>query len=239
MSKPKTHCVVILDKSGSMNDTYGATGKKSRTISDFNEKIQMFKQVDKEGEQEVVGYFVSFNTHLDEHAWSKSASDLVEINEENYMPDGGTALQDTVVFVLKKLKEELKLRKKDAVLVSIITDGEENSSIKYSGPPGAFAVKQLIEELQATGKWTITYIGANQNVEALADKYGLLRANCAVYTADTAQTSGAAYKATNQRTEKYFTDRSKGMTASKNFLSDTDDQIANYTDLKEESHSQS
>jgi len=230
MSKPKTHCVVILDKSGSMD----GAGRKDRTISDFNEKVQMFKQVDKEGEQEVVGYFVSFNTHLDEHAWGKPASELMEINEGNYSPEGGTALQDTVVHVLGKLKEELRLGDKDAVLVSIITDGEENSSVAYRGPAGEYAVKQLIEELQATGKWTITYIGANQNMEALADRYGLLRANCAVYAADTAKTTGAAYNASNKRARKYFAARGMGQTASKNFLSDQDGAVADYTHLVED-----
>jgi hypothetical protein len=228
MNKPKTHCVVILDKSGSM-DGY----KKPRTISDFNEKIQMYQEVNKEGEQEVLGYFVSFNTHLDEHIWCKPANELTQIDDTIYKPVGGTALQDAIVHVLKKLKEELVLGEKDAVLVSIITDGDENSSVNYGGPAGAQAVKKLITELQATGKWTITYIGANQNVGDVADRYGLIHANCAIYSDESVQTTGAAYAHSNMRSKCYFNARSAGMTSSSNLMSDTD-EVADLTDLKEE-----
>jgi hypothetical protein len=226
----KTHCVVILDKSGSMADF---PEKKKRTISDFNEKVQMYKQVNKEGEQEVLGYFVTFNNHLDEHVWGKSADELAEINEEVYTPNGGTALQDAIVHVLKKLKENLVLGEKDAVLVSIITDGEENASKEHGGYAGAHAVKQLIEELQATGKWTIGYIGANQDVGAIADRYGLLHANCAVYSDKNVGTVGAAYNHSNKRAENYFHARSRGLTASLNLMSD-DGSVADLTNLKEE-----
>lgn len=227
MNKPKTHCVVILDKSGSM-DGY----KKPRTISDFNEKIQMYQEVDKEGEQEVLGYFISFNTHLDEHVWCKPANELTQIDDTIYKPVGGTSLQDAIVHVLKKLKEQVVLGEKDAVLVSIITDGDENSSVTYGGPAGAHEVKKTIEELQATGKWTITYIGANQNVSEVANRYGLIRANCAVYSDETAQSTGDAYHYSNVRSMSYFDARKVGMTASVNLMSDTD-EVADLTDLKE------
>ena len=46
------------------------------------------------------------------------------------------------------------------VLVTILTDGEENASKEYNGR----TIKQLIEDLKAKG-WTFTYIGANQDVE--------------------------------------------------------------------------
>ena len=105
-------------------------------------KSRCTEQVDKK-EAKVIGYFVYLNNHLDEHAWGKPASELVEINQETYKPDGGTALQDAIAHTLKKIKEKVTLGQKDAVLVSIITDGEENASKVHGGPAGAFAIKQL------------------------------------------------------------------------------------------------
>ena len=51
----------------------------------------------------------------------------------------------------------------DAVLVTIITDGYENASSEYNGP----AIKKLVETMKTKG-WIFTYIGANQDVEAVA-----------------------------------------------------------------------
>ena len=51
----------------------------------------------------------------------------------------------------------------DAVLVTIITDDYENASTEYNGP----AIKKLVEAMKSKG-WLFTYIGANQDVEAVA-----------------------------------------------------------------------
>lgn len=48
-------------------------------------------------------------------------------------------------------------------MVTIITDGEENSSSEYDGR----LIKKMVEELKTKG-WVFTYIGANQNVEKVA-----------------------------------------------------------------------
>ena len=53
--------------------------------------------------------------------------------------------------------------KDDIVLVTVITDGYENDSLEYSGK----AIKSLVEAMKKEG-WIFTYIGANQDVEAVA-----------------------------------------------------------------------
>ena len=54
------------------------------------------------------------------------------------------------------------------MLVTVITDGYENASVHWNGPQ----IKSLVEELRQTG-WTFTYIGANQDVEAVAGSMGI------------------------------------------------------------------
>lgn len=61
-----------------------------------------------------------------------------------------------------------KVTPEDRVLVTVITDGYENASIHWSGPQ----IKSLVEELRQEG-WTFTYIGANQDVEAVAGSMGI------------------------------------------------------------------
>jgi hypothetical protein len=49
------------------------------------------------------------------------------------------------------------------VLVTILTDGEENASKEYSGKD----IKKMIEELKLN-RWTFTYIGTDHDVEKFA-----------------------------------------------------------------------
>ena len=48
-------------------------------------------------------------------------------------------------------------------LVIIMSDGEENSSIKVSSKELA----EKIQKFQATGRWTFTYIGSNQDLSKI------------------------------------------------------------------------
>ena len=50
------------------------------------------------------------------------------------------------------------------VLVTVLTDGEENASKEYSRP----MIRQLVEQLKEQD-WTFTYIGANHDVDKAAD----------------------------------------------------------------------
>ena len=78
------------------------------------------------------------------------------------------------------------LRKKvaddDAVLVTVITDGYENASCEYDGK----AIKGLVESLKKKG-WVFTYIGANQDVEAVAAAMSIT--NTLSFSADAQGTS--------------------------------------------------
>lgn len=49
------------------------------------------------------------------------------------------------------------------VLVTILTDGEENSSKEFTGQD----IKKMVEELKMNG-WTFTYIGTDHDVDKIA-----------------------------------------------------------------------
>jgi hypothetical protein len=66
-------------------------------------------------------------------------------------------------FSLVKLRQTLEEKTDYNVLVTILTDGEENASKEYTG----IAIKKLIEELKLN-RWTFTYIGADHDVEKFA-----------------------------------------------------------------------
>ena len=72
-------------------------------------------------------------------------------------PDCCTALYDAMGISINRLHK--KVTPEDNVLVTVITDGYENSSREYRQSD----IKSLVERLKSEG-WVFAYIGANQDV---------------------------------------------------------------------------
>ena len=151
--------LIILDESGSMGEI------KSATIRGCNEIVETIKDVEKRfPEQKHFISFVTFNGKgIKEILWNEEVSKLKPISEKVYHPAMSTPLYDAIGNSLSRLKEDLPDNVTCNVLVTILTDGEENSSSTYSHAE----VKKLIDELK-TKSWTFAYIGANHDVEKTA-----------------------------------------------------------------------
>ncbi|HLP73891.1 MAG TPA: vWA domain-containing protein [Bacteroidales bacterium] len=157
--KHEVHNLIILDESGSMGSI------KKTTIQGFNELVQTIKGIEKEyPEQEHFISLVTFNGLGQKTLhFMDPASSLQQIDEASYQPDASTPLFDTMGNSLTKLRKALDGKKDYNVLVTILTDGEENASKEYSGE----AIKKLVEELKQKN-WTFTYIGTDHDVEKIA-----------------------------------------------------------------------
>jgi hypothetical protein len=158
-SKHKVHNLIILDESGSMNSI------KSLIINGFNELVQSVKEIELQfPEQEHLISMVSFNDlnnkilHFVEPIFKLNA-----INDSSYKPASLTPLYDAMGFSISKLKQYLEGKENYSVLVTILTDGEENASKEYTG----IEISRLVEELKSQN-WTFTYIGADHDVEMMA-----------------------------------------------------------------------
>jgi Mg-chelatase subunit ChlD len=88
---------------------------------------------------------------------------LNQIDDAKYQPDASTPLYDAMGFSFKMLRKVLEFKPDHNVLVTILTDGEENASKEYSGRD----IKKMIEELKLN-RWTFTYIGTDHDVEKFA-----------------------------------------------------------------------
>ena len=97
---------------------------------------------------------------------SEKIESVNDITLDQYQPYGGTPLYDAMGLSITALKELVK--EGDHVLVTVITDGFENSSHIYS----AEMIKELVESLTTQG-WVFTYIGANQDSEQTASGLGI------------------------------------------------------------------
>ena len=158
-TKHQVHNLILLDESGSM------TSIKNTIIQGFNEIVQTVKGIALQyPEQEHLITFVTFNgLGMKTLDFCEPVEKLKEIDDEKYQPDAMTPLYDAMGFSFAKLRKELEGKSEYNVLVTILTDGEENSSKEFSGA----AIKHLVEELSLKN-WTFTYIGADHDVEKFA-----------------------------------------------------------------------
>lgn len=156
--------LIILDASGSMESIY------NQALSGTNETIQTIRIGQKDHpELQQCLTLASFNSGKDYLKVKYSVvpiDEVKEITKEDYVACGCTALYDAMGEMISELKR--KITPEDRVLVTVITDGYENSSTHWSGPQ----IKSLVEELRHEG-WTFTYIGANQDVEAVSASMGI------------------------------------------------------------------
>lgn len=157
--KHQVHNLIILDESGSMQSI------KKTIIQGFNEIVQTVKGIEKEfPEQEHFISLVTFNG-LGQKVFhfTEPVNKLELIDETRYIPGASTPLYDAMGFSFTRLRQALENQTDYNVLVTILTDGEENASREYTG----MAIKKLIEELKLN-RWTFTYIGADHDVEKFA-----------------------------------------------------------------------
>ena len=154
--KTRIFNLIIIDESGSMQSI------KKAAIDSVNETIQTIRSAQrKHDEQEHYVSLVAFNDDVKTIYECVPVNEVNELTAETYQPDCCTALYDAMGISLSALRK--KVAEDDMVLVTVVTDGYENASKEYNGK----AVKALIDELKAKG-WVFAYMGANQDVEAVA-----------------------------------------------------------------------
>ena len=166
----KVYNLIILDESGSMSSIY------QEALTGVNETLQTIRMAKEEHpEQEHFVTLVAFDTgHYNEIYKGTPAGKAVDIMPEQYRPGGCTPLYDAMGRAISDLRTHLDYidhssNKEDkVVLVTVITDGYENASREYSGP----AIKALVEEMRKKG-WVFTYIGANQDVDKVAESMAI------------------------------------------------------------------
>lgn len=163
-NKHQVHNLIILDESGSMSSI------KSLIINGFNELVQSIKGIEKQfPDQEHLISMISFNDlNFNSLHFVDEVNKLDAINDSSYNPASMTPLFDAMGFSLSKLNQYLEDKENYSVLVTILTDGEENASKEYTSP----AIKNLVDELKQKN-WTFTYIGTDHDVESMALKLNI------------------------------------------------------------------
>ena len=150
--------MIIVDESGSMCVI------ERQALAGINETIETVKkmqQLHPDMEQRIS--LLTFDSGHKTFKYDNVKADNVNtLSARDYNPGGGTPLYDAIGISIAKLNAQTS--EKDNVLVTIITDGEENCSEEYN----LHMVKTLISKMKKQG-WTFTLIGTdNLDVEGMA-----------------------------------------------------------------------
>lgn len=155
--------LIVADESGSMCVI------EKQALAGLNETIQTVKKVqDAHPDMEQHITIMTFDSGHKRYIYDNVlAKDATMLSEKDYNPGGATPLYDAVGIAISRLNAITT--DDDHVLMTIITDGEENCSTEYS----LNMIKTLIEKLKKHN-WTFSFIGTdNLDVESMAKEMNI------------------------------------------------------------------
>lgn len=150
--------LIIVDESGSMSLI------KRQALTGLNETLSTVRHMQEHApsvEQRVT--LLTFNSDHTHYVFDNTPTRYThDIGPGEYQPAGATPLYDAIGRGVSKVNAQTSAT--DVVLVTIITDGEENCSREYDRR----MVRQLIEKMKQQ-RWTFTFIGTdNLDVKRMA-----------------------------------------------------------------------
>lgn len=137
-----------------------------------------------------------------------------KLDESNYVPRGNTAYLDALGKMISDTGEYLSNlpedQRPDKVVIFVYTDGEENSSIKYTKSD----IKALIKHQEEKYGWQFMFLGANMDAVAEGESLGINVANSVTFNATDMQAVKCSVMAASSNLRSY---RSTGDIKSLNY----------------------
>jgi len=165
----------ILDASSSMSSI------QAQIISGFNEQVDMIIEMSKNSNIRSFAGLSLYSSVVDIKFLAEDIDKLYKLDHMNYLCYGATAMYDGIGQSVKALDDKLgSLINACNVVVTILTDGKENASVKYCGPQ----ISDIIEEYRKNYGWSFNFIGANIDVENLANTLNISKGNTMSFTSN-------------------------------------------------------
>lgn len=167
--------LVILDCSGSMQPL------REAAIQGYNETLDAIRTAQEQYgiEQQNLVSLILFNANVTKVFDCDTVQNMPNLLAENYMPEGITAMWDAIGISLSKLQNRLDSLDNATAVVTIISDGLENASRRYT----LEQVVSLIDNLKEQGV-RFVFMGTNQNVAQTATQLHIDAYRTFEYTAD-------------------------------------------------------
>lgn len=159
------HIILLIDESGSMDvirqDTLGSLNQFIRTQRKLSLPNDGWSG--KLGERDPRNdtfTLVKFHEQINYVVTQRKMAEAQELTEKDYAPNNCTALYDAIGDVCNRFSNEKE------VILSIMTDGLENSSREFNYEQ----VKKLLDTRKEQG-WEISYLSAGLTEQAQRENY--------------------------------------------------------------------
>lgn len=159
MTRPRDLFIAVLDGSGSMFNL------REDTIGGCNSYINELKGTQDPARESIFSMLV-FNTQFPKFNWINTVTPLdnvLEITEKDYIPSGGTPLNDAIMNAIAHALSTGA----DRVSIMVQTDGLENSSTENTTQ----AVRDAITRQTEAG-WQFIFLGAGPEAFSQASSLG-------------------------------------------------------------------
>jgi len=189
MNENLTELVCIIDRSTSIR----TNNMIDSTIEGFNALVAKQKEEPGEAKMTLIlfdGDRMSPDSAYEVRHDGVDIHSVFELNGDNFRPKGMTALYDSIGRTIDRVKNRIAntpdAERPAKIIVTIITDGEENSSVEYTKE----SVKTLIESMEKDFNWTFLFLGAGIDAMQSGISLGISVANTMSF--DSTSTSTAA-----------------------------------------------
>jgi uncharacterized protein YegL len=169
-----TEILFILDRSGSMESM------RQAAIDGFNNFLRDQQAAPDSARMTLL----QFDDQIEIPINAVPLPEVLPLDHETFIPRGSTALLDAIGHGIDSLGKRLAAMPEDqrpqSVIVAILTDGEENSSRRFTWTH----IADRIAHQRKKYDWDFFFLGAGQDAIATAAKMNIGALNSAFYAAD-------------------------------------------------------
>lgn len=205
------HIAIVLDRSGSM------LGLTDAVIKQYNRQAQDVSQQAEQTGQKTLLSLYTFSDAADQPILVEAPLDLVDLRpltRKTYAPAGGTAMLDSIGLTVEQLSQ-FERGRNDSFLVIVITDGEENQSIRHHWD----SISRLVKTKIATDAWTFVFLVPKGMKSRLLSRLDVYDGNVREWDQSDRGVEDFA-KATQAGIGAFFTGRAAGRRSTKGFFTD-------------------
>ena len=207
---------------------------RGEAIELFNAQVTEVRAATQNGQSTVS--FATFGTQSRPivHYVGQDIGGLDPLTHESYRPDGQTPMLDAIGWIAERVEQELINPAEDySVLVIIVSDGRENHSGQWQHVVPAQLrhraytageIQSMITRLEATGRWTFTFLGANLDLRKIISQLGFQERNVSGFTS-TKEGMAQAKQRVSDSSRRYMEMKKRGTKSSQDFYADVDEVV--------------
>ena len=198
------HIGFVIDNSSSMS------GREREVVRVTDSQVQYLAQRSKDLDQETRATTYLFDDTVSCIHYDKDVLRLPSLSK-HYRPQNMTALVDATLKCIEDLEKTPELYGDHAFLIFVITDGQENKSIRR--------YTELTNKLsRLPNHWTIAVLVPDQRGLFEAKKFGFPAQNISIWDATSTQGFAEAGRTIQKATDQWMENRSRGVRGSTNLF---------------------